>query len=49
MYDIEVQTGLLRIDVVGKLQVTDIGEVMFFTDEAGVKHDADTFYSDYDA
>jgi hypothetical protein len=47
VYDIEVQTGLLRIDVVGKLQVTGIGEVIFFTDESGVKHDAETFYSDY--
>jgi len=49
VYDIDVETGLLRIDVVGKLQVMDIGEVMHFTDEAGDKHEAETFYCDYDA
>lgn len=48
IYDIDVETGLLRIDVVGKLQVSDIGEVKFFTDEAGVKHESETFYSDYE-
>ena len=47
IYDIEVETGLLRIDVVGLLEVRHIGEVMYFIDEAGVKHDSDTFYCDY--
>jgi len=49
IYDIDVETGLIRIDVVGKLQVNDIGDVNFFTDEAGNKHDSDTFYCDYEA
>jgi hypothetical protein len=47
VHDIEVQTGLLRIDVCGKLQVKHIGEVIFFRDRDGVEHDAETFYSDY--
>jgi hypothetical protein len=46
--DIEVQTGLLRIDVVGLLQVMHIGDVRLFRDANGVEYDADTFYSDYD-
>ncbi len=44
IYDIDVETGLLRIDVVGMLEIKEIGEVMFFTDEAGEVHDAETFY-----
>lgn len=47
LYDIEVGTGLMRIDVCGKLQVEHIGSVKFFRDAAGVEHDSDTFYSDY--
>lgn len=45
IYDIEVQTGLLRIDVVGKLQIKHIGEVMFFRDADGYEHEAETFYT----
>jgi len=47
VHDIEVQTGLLRIDVCGKLQAKHIGEVNFFRDMDGAEHDSDTFYSDY--
>ena len=47
LYDLDVETGLMRIDVVGKLQVMCIGEVMSFTDGDGVSHDPDTFYSDF--
>lgn len=47
VYDIDVETGLLRIDVVGKIQIMHIGEVMSFTDEGGDVHDVDTFYCDY--
>jgi len=47
LYDIDVETGLLRIDVVGKLQICEIGDIKEFTDEAGCKHDAETFYIDY--
>ena len=48
LLDICVETGLLRIDVVGKFQCMDIGDVMNFIDADGVKHDADTFFSDYE-
>lgn len=48
VYDIDVETGLFRIDVVGKLQVCEIGDVNYFTDEAGTKHDSDTFFCDYE-
>jgi hypothetical protein len=47
LHDIDVETGLLRIDVCGKLQVKHIGEATFFRDMDGVEHDAETFYSDY--
>lgn len=47
VHDIDVETGLLRIDVVGKLQVMHIGDVTFFRDIEGVEHDSETFYSDY--
>ena len=47
VYDIDVQTGLLRIDVCGKLQVKHIGEATMFRDMDGTEHDAETFYSDY--
>jgi hypothetical protein len=46
VHDIEVQTGLLRIDACGKLVVKSIGEVAFFRDVEGVEHDADTFYQE---
>lgn len=48
VYDIEVQTGMMRIDVVGKLQVKHIGEARYFRDADGIEHDAESFYSDYD-
>ncbi|MEE8599414.1 MAG: hypothetical protein V3S69_07940 [Dehalococcoidales bacterium] len=47
LYDICVETGLLRIDVCGMLDVMSIGEVNFFTDIDGTKHEAETFYSDF--
>jgi len=46
VHDFEVQTGLMRIDVCGLLQVTDIGEFTAFRDGAGIEHDAEDFYSD---
>lgn len=45
--DIDVQTGLLRIDVCGKLEVKHIADVRKFTDLDGVEHDPETFYMDY--
>lgn len=42
--DIEVQTGLVRIDVCGKLQVTHLSDWRHVRDDAQVIHDPDTFY-----
>lgn len=46
IYDIEVQTGLVRIDVCGKLDVKHIGDFARFRDDIGVEHHADDFYAD---
>lgn len=46
--DIDVQTGLLRIDVCGLLEVKHIGDVKFFRDMNGVEHSADSFYCEDD-
>jgi hypothetical protein len=44
IYDICVETGLTRIDVVGKLQTIDFAEVLHIRDGEFVTHDADDFY-----
>lgn len=44
VYDIDVETGLMRIDVCGKLDVKHIGEVADVFDCDGGQHDPDTFY-----
>jgi hypothetical protein len=44
VYDIDVETGLLRIDVVGMLDVEHISKVKTFTDAEGVEHDSESFY-----
>lgn len=44
--DIEVQTGLVRCDIVGKLQVYDIGDVKCFIDANGVQHEPESFYTE---
>jgi hypothetical protein len=46
IHDIDVETGLLRIDVCGLLQVKHIGDVRSFRDADGGIHDADDFYSE---
>lgn len=46
VYDIDVETGLLRIDVVGLLDIKHIGDVKFFRDMAGIEHDAESFYNE---
>lgn len=46
VHDFEVQTGMMRIDVCGLLQVTHIGEFTAFRDGSGIEHDAEGFYSD---
>lgn len=45
IHDIDVKTGLLRIDVCGKLEVKHIGEVRFFRDIEGCEHDIEDFYT----
>ena len=46
VYDIDVQTGLMRIDVVGKIQVKHFGEVMDLFDADLTRHDPDDFYNE---
>lgn len=46
IYDIEVQTGLVRIDVCGLLDVKHIGDFTRFIDALGIEHPAEGFYSD---
>ncbi len=46
VYDFEVSTGLIRIDVCGKLQAKSFGEAMEIRDGDGVSHDPDTFYNE---
>ena len=42
--DIDVQTGLMRIDVCGKLQVNHLADWHCVRDDTQVIHDPDTFY-----
>lgn len=46
VYDIDVETGLLRIDVVGLLEVKHIGDVKSFRDAEGTEHDSASFYNE---
>lgn len=46
VYDIDVETGLIRLDVMGKLDRTHIAEVVKFTDADGVEHTSDSFYNE---
>lgn len=46
IHDIDVQTGLVRIDVCGLLDVKHIGDFTSFRDDRGVDHPADGFYVD---
>ena len=46
VYDIDVETGLIRIDVCGLLEIKQIGDVKFFRDMNHVEHDAESFYND---
>jgi hypothetical protein len=46
--EIDVETGLMIIDVVGKTQPLHISEVREFIDADGGRHDPDTFYTDYE-
>jgi hypothetical protein len=46
IHDFEVQTGLVRIDVCGKLDVKHIGDFTAFRDGAGVERRSIAFYVD---
>ena len=46
VHDIDVQTGLLRINVMGLLDVKHIADVRHFKDMDGVEYDPDTFYEE---
>jgi hypothetical protein len=48
VYDIDVQTGLYRINVCGKLSVKHIGDCLIITDAAGRRHHTDDLYTDQD-
>lgn len=48
LIDIDAQTGLLRIDVVGRLAVKHISDVHTFIDACGESHDAASFYTDFE-
>lgn len=47
--DFEVQTGLMRIDVCGLLEVKSFGEVAEIKDGNLCLHDPETFYSDWES
>lgn len=47
--DFEVETGLMRIDVCGKLQVMQFGDVMEIMDGDHQLHEPESFYNEEDA
>ncbi|MEW8120052.1 MAG: hypothetical protein AB2792_23070 [Candidatus Thiodiazotropha sp.] len=49
LHDIDVETGLMRINVMGKLDVLHVSDARNFVDADGNDHDPDTFYTDYQA
>ncbi len=48
VHDIDVETGLLRIDVCGLLDAKHISDVKMFRDDCGKEHHPDDFYLDQD-
>jgi hypothetical protein len=46
IYDLEVETGLVRIDVCGLLDVKHISDFTAFRDDTGYVHPAEGFYID---
>jgi hypothetical protein len=46
VHDIDVETGLLRIDVVGKLDVHHFGGMLKLRDANGVEYNTDDFYNE---
>lgn len=46
VHDFEVETGLMRIDVCGKLQAKRFSEVAEIRDGDSQAHDPDSFYNE---
>lgn len=46
VHDIDVETGLMRIDVCGQLQVEMFGGVTKLRDGTGAEHEVDDFYNE---
>lgn len=46
VYDIEVQCGLVRIDVCGKLDILRMSDISRFKDDNGNEYPTDDFYLD---
>ena len=46
VYDIDVQTGMMRIDVCGRLEIRHFGEVTRIRDIDGGDHDPDDWYEE---
>ncbi|MCQ0168471.1 hypothetical protein DN388_16055 [Pseudomonas sp. S12(2018)] len=44
VHDIEVQTGMMRIDACGMLDVMCFSDALMIRDDAGQTHDTDDFY-----
>lgn len=49
VHDFATDVGLFRIDVCGLLEVKSMSDAAEFRDAEGTIHDAETFYSDYEA
>lgn len=43
-----VETGLMHIDVCGKLDCCHISDFKIFVDASGIQHDPETFYVDWE-
>ena len=48
VFDIDVQTTLMRINVMGKLEIRDFIEVSEIKDLEGTKHDPEEWWIDYE-
>ena len=48
VHDFEVQTGMMRIDVCGRLQPKHFSDVTHIRDGDSTDHDPDTFYNEED-
>ena len=48
IYDIAVDIGTLRIDVMGLLDIRQFCELRALIDDTGTSHDPDTFWTDYE-